>query len=91
MHINYDWKDYKAVSKTNHPIFEMEEIEKLDKDISSSYYPIKLETYIINIWISKDTYQKEDTTNILTLLKAYSREYFIENPLTRSLIYSEIK
>lgn len=90
-HINYEWKDYTTISKTNNSIFEIDEIETIDKDIYSKYYPIKLETSIINIWISNDAYQKEDTTNILTLLKAYSREYFIENPLTRSLIYSEIK
>lgn len=76
--------------KITNTIFELDGIEEIDKDIYSSYYPICFETKIKSIWISLNPYQGEDITNLITLLTSYSREYFYDNPLVKSLIYSVI-
>ena len=86
--VSLNFENYNT-EKTN-DIFHFEGIERIDKDITSPYYPVCLDTKICDIWISANSYKGRDVYNMLALLSAYSREYFLDNPLIKSLIYSVI-
>lgn len=59
----------------------------IDKDGSSLYYPVSLETEVIELWSSDIKNEIDSKDNLLLLLKYYSKIYMNSNLLEKILVY----
>lgn len=61
-------------------------LNEIDKDPDSLYYPIDINYKAIELFITKDIIDIKNINNIFALLKSYSNEYF-DNLLSSLLLY----